>query len=215
MKRAFFILTLLFSSCTKYPQNNQDKYYTDGRIKPSVALLPVIDNSNAGMPWDLQEEFHELLLNKIFSLNSLYITTQNPHLYQIDFSNSNSINSIDWANNNPGHAEYIACVEIKDHSLMPRANSKGLFNLESIKTFTLDISLQIKVIDIRGKNNKTILQETVHQSFFIPWKLTSIEYQKNGWGKTAFFLSPIGIAHTHMLSKVAQRMQDYILLNSR
>lgn len=68
------------------------------------------------------------------------------------------------------------------------------------------------MIDLRQNHGKVILQEILHQSFFIPYEYTRVTYKKDPWTRAMFSLSPIGMAHIQIVKKITAQIQDYILL---
>ena len=68
---AFFSICLIFCGCQPKTDNDQvSKFHDDGRAKPIVALVPVLDRSNAEVGWSLSEEFTDQLRSRFLKRNN-------------------------------------------------------------------------------------------------------------------------------------------------
>lgn len=205
---SFLLLTISFISCS-YNKGEiaQTKYHNDGRPKPLVAFCPIVDSSSHNMTWPLEEEFFQKINNKIKKKNNLYI-------YELESSYLPSIHENNWfhekywQNLHPYPFQYVCILEIIDHNFIARDSSP---NIKKV-SHDLDISLRLKIIDVRKKKPTVVLQEIIHQRNFIPWQFNFINYKKMHWDKTSFQLTPVGLAHKKIINTAIQRMEEYILL---
>lgn len=214
MKKTFplllFTFSLLFSGCSPNNSSEQTTYHKDGRAKPKVALLPVIDSSESSLPWSLSQEFTEGLQGRFLKQSNLFLL----HDYNVirlkkginPFTEESS-----WLQEMESSAEFVVFVEIAEHSLIPKTD-ESLFNISNAPSYHLNVNVRVKVVDMRQKQPKTILQEIFQENYTIPWQLSSIDYSKTSWGKTSFFISPMGLAHAGLMRKISAQIEDYILL---
>ncbi len=207
-------LIFLFTSCTtRNPTYTQQfHYHDDGVPKPKVAMVPVYDKSHAEMPWNLSHELTEAFEEKIFLSGKFYMTTDFEMLgvNRLPLQEINPfLDDISWLGEVDTGTEFIIFIELVQHNLTPTNGESG-FKL--FQTYSLDVAMRIKVIDLREKKPKVILQELVQGNYYIPWRFSSIDYQKGGWNKKAFALSPIGMAHGKIIKRIAKQVEDYIML---
>jgi len=209
-------LLLISTSCTRRIQDEtQFSHHDDGSAKPKIALLPVIDSSNSQMPWDLSNELTQSIKTKFFKSNRFYLTDEFDALASAYFSDPELnpfLGDLEWINEMHSTTEFVVFIELVDHKLIPKSAVRKFFNFQLTQSYTLDMSVRVKVFDIRDRKIRIILQEMTHKSFHIPWKFSSMGTQKSTWNKTAFNLSPIGLAHNQMIKKITTQIQDYILL---
>jgi hypothetical protein len=77
------------------------------------------------------------------------------------------------------------------------------------------MSVRVRVIDMRGKQPKIVLQELIHDTHHIPRQFTRANFYQVAWGKESFNISPMGLAHAQLTKEIASRLEDYILLAMR
>ncbi len=207
-------LVFLFSGCaTRNSSYTQQFHYQDNGVsKPKVAMVPVYDKSNARMPWNLSQELTEAFEQKIFLSGKFYMTTDFEMLgvSRLPLQEINPfLDDIDWLGEVDTGTEFIVFIELVQHNLTPTVDDT---RFKLFKTFSLDVALRVKVIDLRETKPKVILQELVQGNYYIPWRFSTFDYQKGGWNKTAFALSPIGLAHGKIIKRIATQVEDYIML---
>lgn len=190
----------------------QTHHHDNGALKPKVALIPVIDSSSHELPWSLSDEFSDLIYLKLFETGNFYFTSDFEQVGKNPFI-SKEMNpfaeDLQWLLEMSSPTEFMIFVELFKHRLTEKEKSL----LHVTQNYTLDISFRVKVVDIRVSPPRVVLQELFEDSFQIAWKLDSVDYKNRGWSKTAFFLSPIGIAHMQMCKQMTKQIEDYILLS--
>ena len=201
------LLALIFCSCAeRHFSSNQFRYHDNGSAKPRVAIVPVITTKAGKLPWNLSDELSEVISEKFLETKQFYLTKDFSVLgkHLTDLSEINPLlEDIRWLYENASTSEFIVFIELVEHNLIPKQSRIPP------QSYSLDMAFRIHVIDIRGPEPKVILQELMQESFNISIK---IDYSIDTIGKTAFFLSPIGMAHTHMVKKISKQIQEYILL---
>ncbi|MBM3201056.1 MAG: hypothetical protein FJZ56_01440 [Chlamydiae bacterium] len=212
MKKIFFLLAISVCTVGCGPQQSVElsTYHADGRAKPKVAFIPVIDSSDSTLPWSLSEEFTDgiekrfLRHSNLFLLNEQKAITAKKNLNPFIDTDS-FVKEIDHS------AEFVVFVELSEHRMTAKA-TESLFNVKNNPSYQLNMSVKVKVLDVRHDQPRTILQELFTENYTIPWQLSSVDYEKTSWGKTAYFISPIGLAHAGLIRKISSQIEDYILL---
>ena len=210
------LITLLFSSCYKFQEkNSQSAYHDSGKKKPIVSFVPVFDHAEAICEWSLSEELSDMIEQKFLHEERVFLiqdfkplstnkeVQKNMHIF---------LDATDWINEVQTNSEFVVFVELLKHNLSTNNCGQHLLSTATKKSYNLDISLRIKVVDLRRNHSKVILQEILHQSFFIPFEYTRVVYKKDPWTRAMFSLSPIGMAHIQIVKKICTQIQDYILL---
>ncbi len=213
----FASVLVALTSCARHtnPMSQQYHYHDDGQAKPQVAIVPVYDRSRANMPWDLSIELSEAFNIKVSESNRFYLTKEFDmlNLKHLRTSEVNPfLDDIDWIGEAETGTEFVVFIELVDHRLTPNGNGKGFISSKIFQSHNLEMSMRVKVIDVRQKKPRVILQELIEETYYIPWRISSIKYQKGGWSKTTFSLSPIGLAHGKMVKRVSSQLEEYILL---
>lgn len=213
MRRILVVVFCIFcAACSSRADfGGQYIYHDDGTAKPKIAIIPVLDKSGSDLPWNLSDELTEMVEAKIdqsgqFFLTQDFVALGGALLKQPDLNPF--LEEIDWVKESNSSTEFIVFVELVEHKLTPKTQSKSFF----LQSYILDIALRVRVLDIRDRSTKVILQEITQESFHIPWRFTSVDYKKSGWSKAAFHLSPMGSAHAQMIKRITKQIQDYILI---
>ncbi len=219
LMRSISIIISVFSLCACTQRSTQlgqqFHFHDDGKAKPQVAIVPLYDRSSAKMPWNLSQELTEAFQEKIALSGRFYMTKDfdmlGVHLLSLQQINP-FLDDINWLSEVETGTEFIVFLELVSHHLTPSGSGKTFFNRKLFQSYSLDMTVRVKVVDIRQKQPKVILQEIVEEQYYIPWRFSSLNYQKGGWSKTAFALSPIGMAHNKMVKRASKQIEEYILL---
>ncbi len=209
---SLFFLLGFFCSCT--PTTNlsyttQLTHHEDGTPKPKVALVPIFDHSNEKASFDLSNELTQNLFSRLFYCGKFYLTLDFEVLAKHTTSENNPfLDDIEWIKESASPTEFLVFVELIEHHLTPNKES----NLSFVQSYSLDMSLRVKILDLRTQKPKVVLQELFQETFHIPWRFASFETKKGGWSKVALYLSMINSAHTDLLKRVSKQIEDYILL---
>jgi hypothetical protein len=212
MRKILLLLALMFLTvrCGENTNMELSSHHTDGRAKPKVAVMPVLDSTESNLPWSLSQEFTDGLEKRFLRHSNLFLL----HDYNAMTMRRNVNPFIDgdaWLREIDPSAEFVVFVELSEHRLIPKT-SENLFNLKNSPSYQLHMSIRVKVMDLRQQQPKTILQEMFTETYTIPWQLSGIDYDKTSWGKTSFFISPMGLAHAGLIRKISGQIEDYILL---
>ncbi|MBU6446493.1 MAG: hypothetical protein KGQ49_03740, partial [Verrucomicrobia bacterium] len=105
--------------------------------------------------------------------------------------------------------EFVAFLELVEHEFAP-VQTKGISLQEA--SSNLNMSVRIRVIDLRPENPRIVLQEMIRDSYFVPKTLIPADYAVDVWGTEGFRKTPMGIAHVGLIKEIASRITDYVLL---
>lgn len=209
---------LALTSCHHNSSSTQAHYLDDGRKKPSVALLPVIDNMAYVWPWDLSKEFTQSIQSRIIRDNILFLShgaSLRQVMQKLGPQHNPFGKDINWIKTVCPGQDFAVFLELIEHSEDPILSSPN-DNPEQCAT-ELHISLRVKVIDLRSLTPKIILQEIVHNHHHIPKPFTKYNFYQQPWNSReenpSFAISPIGLAHAQLVKEVVSRVEDYIFLN--
>ncbi len=212
MMRSVFLFSicLLFSSCQNRGENAEIRYHDDGRSKPSIALVSVIDSSGANMPWDLSDELTYSIKDRIRKSGLLFLQAMQKRDQEFALTANPFQKHIPWVKETFNQSEFAVFLELVEHSIHPKKAKNALLD-KFTPACELDVTVRIKVVDLRKELPETILQELVHQSHLVPKMMsapTSLE-----WSKKSYAVSPIGFAHIQLAKEIVNRIEDYILLS--
>lgn len=215
MRRALLnLLSLtLVTGCSLHLVTQEDSMQQTqtSSLKPIVAIVPVIDHTEDS-DWNLSDEFTYCINRQLAQKNHLFLVdldkiraiTQQFALTQNPFGQD-----ISWLKKTFSHQEFVVFLELVEHNEVARQDKP----LDLTKcSAELLMTMRIRVFDLRQEEPKVILQELVHESHFIPRPFTRNNFQQEKWGHEMFIISPMGLAHTHFIKHICNRLEDYILL---
>ena len=182
------------------------RYHEDGRAKPITAVPAMIDTTSFDAPWSIAEELTASVVQQISKSGQIYIQSRD------DFAVAENPfgNELSWMKREFDNQEFAVFVELVEHELVPTVKSRTVPQHEVANN--LNMGIRIRVVDLRGSTPKTILQELVRESYYIPKSLFPTDYSTISWGTEEYTKSPMGIAHVQIVQEVAARISDYILL---
>jgi len=201
----------LASSCQK--QNEETTFVPSSSSKAVVALVPVIDNSHHDLSWSLSEEFTYSIYERLAQKNQLYLIEEQK-VRSVSKKLPENCNPFDqdlqWVKKAFSENDFVVFLELVDH----QENSIRGQRKSSPRDCPaeLNMSMRIRVIDIRESEPKIVLQELIQDSHHIPKQFTRYNFNQVAWGETSYSISPLGLAHAQLSKEIANRITEYILI---
>ncbi len=186
-------------------------------LKPIVTVVPVIDSTKNDLPWSLSEEFTSSVDYRLARNNGLFLVDPVKARAAVKKMKSDQNpfgTDISWVKRTFTDEEFVVFLELVEHDEVLRQDRKKPADPKFCSA-DLNISMRVRVFDLRGTEPKVVLQELLHDSHFVPRQFTHVNFYQAPWGEETFSISPMGLAHTEFTKEVASRIEDYILLSSR
>lgn len=204
-------LALTCAGCQKNHNEGQTARVERKSTRPVVALVPLFDRTaNEQLSWSLSEEFTRGIQRKLLSHENFYLVSDNQvRAIAKKLQNHRDPFSPDigWMKRLFHGSEFLVFTELLEHEEVPVSYTKG-----NDSPAHLNISLKVRVVDIRGEKPLVILQEILHNSHAIPKQFTRANFRQIAWGSDDFHVTPIGLAHAALIKEAAEHIEDYILL---
>jgi len=217
MKRLLLAVSLAFLivSCSKNGQETVfTRYHEDGRAKPVVAVASVIDSTSYDIPWSLSDELTSLLRTQLSHKRSFFIPPKEDIDHYISYANNPFDPDISWMDKGFGTYEFIVFIELLDHKNVSEHESENVYyspRYQNISTNLVE-KVRVRVVDVRGRKPRIILQETLYDSYFISKNQLRTNYDIALWGTDSYNSTPLNSAHNQMTKKIIERIEDYIML---
>jgi hypothetical protein len=209
-----FLIALITTSCAGPRYCDFFPYYDDGRCKPIVAIVPVIDSTDADYCWDMGEELTDLVYESAMEENNLFVLP----LDRVESISSrysreelNGIN-LDFALRF-GNAEFVILMELIEHHYCPYEKGKitPIYPLHNRQCDSvLCMKVRLRVIDVRYEKPVLVLQEIFKSNHMIPRAEDEIDYTISSWGTPTYKRTPVAIAHQKMASDLLNRSTQMI-----
>ncbi len=204
-----YILTILVGltafSCSRGTQDDMSRFHEDGRVKPSLAVASMLDTTTFDVSWNLSEELTEGIMSLIADTGQIFVHSRE----ESPFTENPFGSDLSWMKREFHAEEFVAFLELVEHEFVP-IKSKNLSPQEASNY--LNMSVRLRVVDLRPAVPKIVLQELIRDSYFVPKTLIPNDYAIDVWGTENFRKSPMGVAHTQLVQDIASRIADYILL---
>jgi hypothetical protein len=214
---ASILLTLMTPGCSnKQSDNTTALRQKHSQAQLTVACVPIIDSTKTELEWNLSEELSSAIYDHLAQSDKLALV--NPNKIRAATKKlkeaQNPFNSdVNWIKNTFAGNDFAVFLELIEHEEVLRENQKT-DNPESCSA-DLNMSMRIRVFDLRDNEPKVVLQELLHDSHFIPRPFTHVNFHQTSWGDPWFSISPLGLAHAQFAKEISSRLEDYILLSSK
>lgn len=208
-----FITMLLAVGCGGPRYVDYFPYHDDGTPKPRVALMPVIDASQSGLPWDISEEITQELYYDLMDHGELYVLTPEEvgpawtSRGTIDFFGNDLCFVRDFCN-----TDFIVALELIEHSTAPCDEAGTPTSASECHSYNniLTMRMRVRVIDIRRPQPRNVLYEIVKSSYIVTPPYDKINYNEICWGSKRFPTSPCGTVHQRMVKNLTSRLEGVI-----
>jgi hypothetical protein len=203
-------ISLILGGCNKTGDNSTALLEARTSNRPIVSFIPIIDHSRANLNWNVSRELSIAIRERLVQKNQLYMVGEESvaALAQKALSAHDPFDlDISWARKSFPQNEFVVFMELMEHDEVP-VTTKEFQDTPA----ELMLSVRVRVVDLREKTPKVVLQEIVQQSHHIPRQFTKANFNQVSWGDEAFDVSPLGIAHDQLCKELATRVEDYILL---
>lgn len=203
----YLILAALIAlvGCNRGSNDEMSRFHEDGRVKPSVAIASMLDTTSFDASWNLSDEITHGVMNQIASSGEIYVHSEQ----ESPFTQNPFDTDLSWMKREFHSEEFVAFLELVEHEFAP-VKTSGVSPHETSNN--LNMSVRLRVIDLRSDSPKIVLQEMIRDSYFIPKTLIPCDYTVDVWGTDNYRKTPMGVAHAQLISEIANRITDYILL---
>ena len=212
------VLALFAGGCSDGEQSQSQAYHqSSSPVKPTVSIVPVIDNTDNDYSWNLSDELSCSIYTRIAQKDRIVVNkssqvrnkakniTERQNPFGTDLS---------WMKKIFQDDQFVAFLELVEHEEVPQQTRKKPTDPNKCSA-DLNMSMRIRVLDIRGKEPVIVLQEIVHDSHFIPRPFTQGNFFQVSWDDDCFNISPVGLAHADFTKEIASRIESYILTASK
>jgi len=195
---------LVFSSCS----NNQDtnsttsRFYDDGRARPVVAISSVIDSTSYDLTWSLSEEITFLIKSQLSNNKNLFLSSTEMMDENLTNTDAPFDLNVSWMKDRFDNSEFLVFLELLNHNELKKDNISNL-----------EMSMRIRIVDVRSKEPKVILQECIDDNYYIAKGSIKEDYQNVIWGSSEYANSRMGLAHKQLAKEISDRISDYVALS--
>lgn len=195
------------------PSSSATSYATPGAAQPIVSVVPIIDNTRNEYAWSLSDELSSAIYANLSQKDRVLLNHSsqvrakaNPLLEK----NNPFDKDLSWIKKGFQNEEFVAFLELVEHEEVLNQNKIKPQNPETCSA-ELNISMRVRVFDLRGAEPQVILQELIHNTHHIQAPFNHLNFYQVSWKDPSFSVSPIGLAHAKFTKDLAERIEDYIL----
>ncbi|NGX51899.1 MAG: hypothetical protein KR126chlam5_00188 [Candidatus Anoxychlamydiales bacterium] len=195
---------LVFSSCSNSQDanNTTSRFYDDGRARPVVAISSVIDSTTYDLPWSLSEEITFLIKSQLTNNKNLFLSSTEMMDESLTNTDAPFDLNVNWMKDRFDNSEFLVFLELLNHNELKKDNISNL-----------EMSMRIRIVDVRSREPKVILQECIDENYYIAKGSIKEDYQNVIWGSSEYANSRMGLAHKQLAKEISDRISDYIALS--
>lgn len=213
---AIAVVAGLLTGCShnSMESENVTRFHDDGRAKPIVAVLPVIDHSGEDFPWNLSEELSYSVYNKFAKRGNFWIDSfaQSVRAAQkipkkVDLFGKD----LSWVKTHFPEHEFVVILELIEHDIHMKQQKNSIMD-KLTPSCELDMAIRIRVFDVRNETPEVILQEVLTQTNMIPKQSGLAEKGSDRWKQRTYAVSPLGFSHIQLSKEIVRRVEEYVIL---
>lgn len=178
-------------------------YHDDGRPKPQVVLLPVVDCTRKNLPWDLSCEITNGLRDEVRNRGVLFLFSEEQAQEwltqsKVDFfTNEETLAKVFCG------ADFIVLTEFLEHEYIPY-HPPGIEYSSLPPQTLLSVKVRLKIIDLHLRYPRVVLQEVITRCFTNPCAPCS------DLTSDAYAIAVVQKAHQQFLVSLTERIQEVI-----
>lgn len=206
-------LALIAGGCEDNNHSNTAYNQSSTQSRPIVSIVPVIDNTKTDYDWSLSDEFSCALYTRLAQQGYIAINDSarvREKTRKLSEKNNPFAADISWVKNAFPGDEFVVFLELIEHEEVFDQNHRKPAAQRDCNA-ELNMTMRVRVLDLREQEPKVILQELVHNTHFVPRQFTSENFYQVSWEDESYSISPVGLAHAKFSKEIASRIENYIL----
>lgn len=212
----FCALALIAAGCD---DTNPSSLFQLGQVanKPTVAVLPVFDNTKGDYSWNLSDELSSAIFERLSQRGHVVLVDPAQACAQAKklTSKDNPFGpDISWMKQTFPKDEFVVFLELVEHQEILNQNRKNPSDPKDC-TAHLNMCMRVRVVDLREQTPQVVLQELVRDTHFVPRQFTQENFFQVSWGEATFSISPLGLAHAKFTKELADRIDAYVSLTAQ
>ncbi|MGC1877808.1 MAG: CT253 family lipoprotein [Rhabdochlamydiaceae bacterium] len=208
------LLALIVGGCN---DDQQACTQSQGAQKPVVSIVPIIDNTKNDYEWNLSDELSCSIYTRIAQKDHVTVnkaSTVRHKIKQIAEGQNPFGPDVSWMKKVFQGDQFAVFLELVEHEEVFNQDLKKRSEPQYCSS-DLNMTMRVRVLDLRGDEPKIVLQELIHDSHYIPRPFTQANFFQVTWGDECFNISPLGLAHSDFTKEIASRIDDYISMAAK
>jgi hypothetical protein len=180
--------------------------HDDGKLKPSVVVVPVMVPCEMPCASDVSKAMTGNIRFQFMNEGELFLLSEGEV-----HKGLSEIGNIEWLTNNEAfaqhfcNADFIVLTELMQSPVLPSCN-----NGPCPCQYNFIAKLRIKVIDVRPRCPRIVLQEILKGDYIIPCTADEVASGALNCNPETYRTSPMGKVHQRLISAYVQRIQEVI-----
>ena len=212
MARLFpFALALLalVAGCVSAPTAPQAP-----RCRPQVAVVPVVNRTNAKLPWDLEAELTDDILDHLMCEGTFWVSPFNQFEVALEQTKGRDYFGSDLSfANHFSHNDFLIIAELVEHEMKPY--KRELYpdiqvNHTPDRHQVLAMSIRLRVIDLRHEEPLIVRQEIVDSYKLVSPKAAKTNYAGLNDLVPEYGNTPLANGHKELAGEVASKIEEAV-----
>lgn len=201
-----FILTMLAVSCGGPRYVDYFPCHDDGKMKPSVVVVPVMVPCEVPNGNELSRSLTSNIRFQFMNEGELYLFSEGEV-----HKGLSDIGQVEWLTKNEAFAQhfcsadFIVLTELMQSPVLPSCN-----NAPCPCQYNFIAKLRIKIIDVRPRCPRVVLQEILKGDYVIPCSAEDVTCGVINWNPETYRTSPMGKVHQRLVAAYVHRVEEVI-----
>ena len=163
-------LALITAGCDDDNNNSTAYRQSSSQNRPTVSVVPVIDNTKTDYDWSLADEFSSALYERLSLQNHVHLNDSSrvrEKTRKLGEKNNPFAADISWVKNAFQGDEFVVFLELVEHEEVFDKNPRKHIAPKDCNA-ELNMTMRVRVFDLRGQEPQVSLQELIQDNHFIP-----------------------------------------------
>lgn len=185
-------------------------YHDDGRPKPKVVIIPVVNTCDNVVPWDISKELtagirYEIMDNgELFLFSEEEVNSKLAQMGEVDFFTKEAVFAQNFC-----EADFVVMIEFMDQKYCDEYTVAGC-PVPFSPCREVVLKTRVKVIDLRSRCPRIVQQEILSDTYLVTPECADVHGKFPETGRAAYQSTSIGKAHQRMVSNLVSRMERVI-----
>ncbi len=206
------VLLALAAGCVSAPTAPQAP-----RCRPQIALVPVINGTNVKLPWDVETELTDDILDCLMCEGAFWVSPYNQYECALEQTKGRDYFGIDLSfANHFSHNDFLVIVELVEHEMKPYRREEYpdlMVSHTPDRHQVLALSARIRVIDLRFEEPAIVRQEIVETYKLVSPKAAKVCYDGLNDLVPEYSNTPLARGHKELAALVASKIEEAVFCN--
>jgi|GEM_PF-2977512 len=208
-----FVLLAFAAGCASAPYTAPQA----PRCRPQIAVIPVANKTTAKLPWDLETEMTDDVLECLMANGTFWVSPFNQFECALEQTKGRDYFGTDLSfANHFSHNDFLIVAELVEHEMKPysrEAYPDLQVSHSAEKHQVLALAIRLRVIDLRHEEPIIVRQEIIDTYKLVSPKGTKVAHDVLADKVPNYGSTPLSKGHKELASVVADKIEEAVFCN--